>query len=204
MKSTDWKRYTVLGSAISLQLAILLLMSPINHIEKAIGQEEEATTIFDVDFGSPQNNTFNLGTPFLVQYDNTTSLKPIGDPGLGNFELTFAGYGIINGTLRYNDNGTGIYITNPNDGTVYQKGIIEIRTEDGSDSIKTIYESVSSSDNDSQSDNRNIVLDNGAMFFDPSSSSRGELLSLSNKVGVYKDMIDLNRGNLTTIAWEWK
>jgi hypothetical protein len=42
------------------------------------------------------------------------------------------------------------------------------------------------------------------MFFDPSSSSRGELQFLSNKVGVYKDMIDLNRGNLTTIAWDWK
>jgi hypothetical protein len=204
MKSTNWKRYTVLGSAISLQLTISLLLSPINHIEKAIGQEEEATSIFDVDFSSRQNNTFNLGTPFLIQYDNTTTLKPIGDPSLGNFELTFAGYGIISGTLRYNDNGTGIYITNPNDGTVYQKGIIEMRTEDGSDSIKTIYESVSSSENDSQSDNRNIIFDNGAMFFDPSSSSRGELQFLSNKVGVYKDMIDLNRGNLTTIAWDWK
>jgi hypothetical protein len=179
-------------------------MLPIDHIEKAIGQVEEATTIFDVDFDSPQDNTFNLGAPFLVQYDNTTSLKPIGDVGLGNFGLTFAGYGIINGTVRYNGNGTGIYITNPNDGTVYQKGITEIRTEDGSDSIKTTYESVSSSSNNSQSNNTNIVLDNGAMFFDTSSSNRGELLFLNNKVGIYKDMIDLNRGNLTTIAWEWK
>ena len=72
MKSTDWKRYTVLGSAISLQLVISLLLSPINQIEKAIGQEEEATSIFDVDFGFPRKNTFNLGTPFLVQYDNTS------------------------------------------------------------------------------------------------------------------------------------
>ena len=79
-----------------------------------------------MDFGFPRNNTFNLGTPFLIQYDNTTTLKPIGDPGLGNFELTFAGYGIINGTLRENMKmRLGIYITNPNDGTVYQKGIIE-------------------------------------------------------------------------------
>jgi hypothetical protein len=204
MKITDWKRYTLLGSAISIQLVISLLMLPIDHIERAIGQVEEATTIFDVDFDSPQDNTFNLGTPFLVQYDNTTSLKPIGEVGLGNFKLTFAGYGIINGTVSYNDNGTGIYITNPNDGTVYQKGIIEIRTEDGSDSIKTTYESVSSSSNNSQSNNTNIILDNGAMFFDPSSSNRGELLFLNNKVGIYKDMIDLNRGNLITIAWEWK
>ena len=31
--------------------------------------------------------------------------------------------------------GTGVFITNPDDETVYQKGIIEPRTENGSDSI---------------------------------------------------------------------
>ena len=36
--------------------------------------------------------------------------------------------------------GTGVSITNPDDGTVYQKGI-EPRTENGSDSISTTYES---------------------------------------------------------------
>jgi hypothetical protein len=77
-------------------------------------------------------------------------------------------------------------ITNPNDGTVYQKGISAIRTEDGSDSIKTIYESVSSSDNDSQNYNRNLVLDNGAMFFDPSSSCRGEPQLPNNKIAFTK------------------
>jgi hypothetical protein len=43
--------------------------------------------------------------------------------------------------MKYNDNGTGVFITNPDDGTVYQKGIIEPRTENGSDSINTTYES---------------------------------------------------------------
>jgi hypothetical protein len=43
--------------------------------------------------------------------------------------------------MKYNDNGTGVFITNPDDGTVYQKGIIEVRTENGSDTIKTTYES---------------------------------------------------------------
>ena len=52
MKITGWKRYTLLGSAISIQLVISLLMLPIDHIERAIGQVEEATTIFDVDFGN--------------------------------------------------------------------------------------------------------------------------------------------------------
>jgi hypothetical protein len=115
---------------------------------------------------------------------------------LGNFELTFAGYGIINGTIQYNDNGTGVYMTNLDYGSIYQKGIIELRTKSGDDSIKTIYESISSS-SDSQNGDKNIVLDNAFMFFNRSSSSSGEELSfLNNKVAIYKDMIDLSRGNL--------
>jgi hypothetical protein len=49
-----------------------------------------------------------------------------------------------------------------------------------------------------------IVLDNGIMIFNASSSKGGELSFLNNTVAAYKDMIDLRRGNLTTIAWEWK
>jgi hypothetical protein len=68
------------------------------------------------------------------------------------------------------------------------------------DSIKTTYESLGS---DSQNSDRNVLLDNGVMFFNVSSTAGGELSFLNNKVGVYKDMIDRNRLNLTTIAWEW-
>jgi hypothetical protein len=105
------------------------------------------------------------------------------------------GYGTVNG-LRYKDNGTGIYLTNPVDGSVYQKGVIELKTD--SDAIETTYESISR-----KSDN-GIVLDNGIMIFNASSSKGGELSFLNNTVAAYKDMIDLRRGNLTTIAWEWK
>ena len=48
----------------------------------------------------------------------------------------FAGYGIINGTIDYSDNSTGVYLSNPDDGSVYQKGIIELRTKSGDDGIK--------------------------------------------------------------------
>ena len=55
------------------------------------------------------------------------------------------GYETVNG-LRYKDNGTGIYLTNPVDGSVYQKGVIELKTD--SDAIQTTYQSISSkSDN---------------------------------------------------------
>ena len=149
----------------------------------------------EINFSSPFSNSFNLGAPFLVEYDNTISLKAIKNASPKSFDLTFEGHGTING-LRYKDNGTGIYLTNPVDGSVYQKGAIELKTD--SDAIETTYESISR-----KSDN-GIVLDNGIMIFNASSSKGGELSFLNNTVAAYKDMIDLRRGNLTTIAWEWK
>jgi hypothetical protein len=149
----------------------------------------------EINFSSPFSNSFSLGTPFLVEYDNTTSLKPIKNAGPMSFDLTFEGYGIVNG-IRYKDNGTGIFLTNLVDGSVYQKGVIELKTD--SDAIETTYESIS------RKHDNGIVLDNGIMIFNIPSSKGGELSFLNNTVAAYKDMIDLRRGNLTTIAWEWK
>ena len=91
----------------------------------------------EIKFSSPFSNSFSLGTPFLVEYDNTTSLKAKKNAGPQSFDFTFEGYGTVNG-LRYKDNGTGIFLTNPVDGSVYQKGVIELKTD--SDAIETTYE----------------------------------------------------------------
>ena len=88
---------------------------------------EQNSTITDVNFSYPLTSTINLGAPFLVQYDNTTNVKALGSATLDNFIITFAGRGILNGTMKHSDNGTGIFLTNPADGTVYQKGVIELR-----------------------------------------------------------------------------
>jgi hypothetical protein len=95
---------------------------------------------------------------------SSNASKAIDKAGLNNFDLTFEGYGIING-MRYKDNGTGIYLINPIGGSVYQKGIIELRTE--GDTIETTYESLSNKSNNG------VVSDNGIMLFNTSSSSRG-------------------------------
>jgi hypothetical protein len=163
-----------------------------------VGAEETQSgvnTVEEINFSSPLNNSYSLGTPFLIEYDNTTSLKPIKNASPMSFDLTFKGYGSVNG-IKYTDNGTGIFLTNPADESVYQKGIIELRTN--SDAIETTYESIS------RKHNNGIVLDNGIMIFNASSATGGELSFLNNTVAAYKDMIDLRRGNLTTIAWEWK
>ena len=188
-------------SNVPILLLIISLISIIflntNYLIKVIKAEN---TIEDINFDSPFNNTFDLGTPFLVEYDNTTGLKPLGIRTTNitseDFEVKFSGFGVINyanDTIRYNSNGSGIYITNP-DGTVYQKGIMELRTEEGNDTASAEYESIGD-----QADEN--VLDNGIMLFN-SSSSDGELSFLNNTVAVYKDMIGY--ANLTTIAWQWK
>ena len=173
------------------------IIIPDTALQLVIAEEAQpnVNSAEEINFSSPFSNSFSLGTPFLVEYDNTTSLKPIKNAGPMSFDLTFEGYGIVNG-IRYKDNGTGIFLTNPVDGSVYQKGVIELKTD--SDAIETTYESIS------RKHDNGIVLDNGIMIFNTSSSKGGELSFLNNTVAAYKDMIDLRRGNLTTIAWEWK
>jgi hypothetical protein len=182
----------------------------LNQLENSTGQEQQEveegqnTTIPDVNFSYLLNSTISLGTPFLVQYDNTTSVNAIGNATLDNFIVTFVGRGILNGTMEYNDNGTGIFITNPADGTVYQKGVIELRTENGNDSIKTTYESLGIPIRQQNPDrHRHLLLDSGVMFINTSSVKDGKLSFLNNNVGIYKDLLDRDMLNLTTIAWKW-
>src|SRR5215213_3342297 len=153
-----------------------------------------ANTIRDVDFNSPFDNTLNLGSPFLVEYDNTTSLQPPPNPNY-DFNAVFSGYGIINGT-RYTDTGVSSYDIRDNGTVVYQNGTIAITTEAG-EKAKMIFESLGERD-----PTTTIVFDHGVMFFNTNSTT-GELASLNNTVYVYKDKIDERRGNLTTILWEW-
>jgi hypothetical protein len=183
----------IIPSLFSLSNIIIPDIAP--QLVRAEETQPGVNSVEEISFSSPLNNSYNLGTPFLIEYDNTTSLKPIKNVSSMSFDLTFEGYGTVNG-IKYKDNGTGIFLTNPTDGSVYQKGIIELRTN--SDAIETTYESIS------RKHNNGIVLDNGIMIFNASSSTGGELSFLNNTVAAYKDMIDLRRGNLTTIAWEWK
>jgi hypothetical protein len=206
---SEYRKYIEQSEVITFILLLTSVSSILlNQLENSIGQEqqeaevEHKSTISDVNFSYPLNSTINLGTPVLIQYDNTTSVKALGSASLDNFIITFAGRGILNGTMNYNDNGTGIFLTNPADGTVYQKGVIELRIENGSESIETTYESLGIPIRQ-QNPDKHLLLDSGAMFFNTSSAEDGKLSFLNNKVGIYKDLLDRDRLNLTTIAWKW-
>jgi len=72
MKSRNWKWSVLLGAAISITLATPWVASSIDFVlQNATGQEEEGeNTIDDVNFSPPLDNIFQIGTPFLVEYDN--------------------------------------------------------------------------------------------------------------------------------------
>jgi hypothetical protein len=183
------KRILLLGASIFVLYTIAL--SP--QIQAVAAS---ANTVRDVDFNSPLNNTYDLGTPFLVEYDNTTSLQPPRSPNY-DFEAIFSGYGIINGT-RYTDTGISSYdIRGNGSSVVYQNGTIAMTTEAGEKGT-LIFESFGQRNTTS-----GIVFDHGFIFL-ITNSTTGELASLNNTVYVYKDKVDERRGNLTTIAWEWK
>jgi plastocyanin len=174
---------------VSLFVLYTIVLSTQMHAIATAGN-----TIIDVDFDSPFDNTLNLGNPFLVEYDNTTSLQPPPNPNY-DFNAVFSGYGIINGT-RYTDTGVSSYDIRDNGTVVYQNGTIAITTEAG-EKATLIFESLGQRDPITT-----IVFDHGVMFFSTNSTT-GELASLNNTVYVYKDKIDERRGNLTTILWKW-
>ncbi|HKG42099.1 MAG TPA: hypothetical protein VKA98_08170 [Nitrososphaeraceae archaeon] len=72
MKSRNWKWCVLLGAAISITLATPWVASSIDFVlQNATGQEEEGeNTIDDVNFSPPLDNIFQIGTRFLVEYDN--------------------------------------------------------------------------------------------------------------------------------------
>jgi hypothetical protein len=158
-----------------------------------ISLTEVANTVNDIDFSSPLNNTYNLGKPFLVQYDNTTNLEAADDKSY-DLKVTFAGFGTING-IKYMDDGVA-NMDIRNNGIVYQNGIVNMTTESEEKATMT-FESIGQ-----RNITTGILIDNGVLFFN--TNSTGELAFLNNTVAVYKDMIDERRGNYTTIAWEWK
>jgi hypothetical protein len=181
-------RIILLGAIIFVLYTIALSQIPV--------VAASTNTIRDVDFNSPLNNTYDLGNPFLVEFDNTTSLLSPRSPNY-DFEAVFSGYGIINGT-RYTDTGVSSYdIRGNGSSVVYQNGTIAMTTEAG-EKATMIFESFGQRNTTS-----GIVFDHGVIFL-TTNSTTGDLASLNNTVYVYKDKVDERRGNLTTIAWEWK
>lgn len=62
-----------MSNRIFLTVGTLLVLSTV-ALSQMQAASDAANTIRDVDFNSPFDDTYDLGKPFLVEYDNTTSV----------------------------------------------------------------------------------------------------------------------------------
>lgn len=200
LKQNLWTsiHFKIFISLLTLSFITTMVLSSYYQIKTT--EAENTVEVINIDF--PLNNTFFLDVPFLIDHSTTTGLKPLGirttDIATEDFEVTFSGFGTINydnRIIKHTSNSSGIYVTN-HDGTVYQKGIMELKAEEGNDTAKAEYESIG------YQAGEDTVLDSGVIFFN-SSTPDGELSFLNNTMAIYKDMIQKGQ-NITTIAWAWK
>ena len=77
---------------------------------------------------TPFDNTYSLGKPLLVEYDNTTSVQAAGVNESYDLQAVFTGYGIMLNNTKYTDSGIS-NIDYRSDGSVYQNGTISMTTD---------------------------------------------------------------------------
>lgn len=86
---------TALMMIVSVTIVSLFSLSNIiipNTAPQLVVADEAQSSVNnmkEINFSSPFSNFFNLGAPFLVEYDNTTSLKAIKNASPKSFDLTF-------------------------------------------------------------------------------------------------------------------
>jgi hypothetical protein len=134
-----------------------------------------------------------LGNPYFVEYDKTTSQKPIVINGTTNAtEITFSGHGTAK-DINFTDSGKILII--PRGGSaVLLQGKDNMVSSSGADKASVNIKELG------HVDANGMIKANGAAFYD--ANATGKLAYLSNTVSIYTDEVDKS-GNGKVLAWEW-
>ena len=80
-------RMLVSVTIVSLfSLSNILIPDTAPQLVVAEEAQQNVNSMEEINFSSPFSNSFSLGTPFLVEYDNTTSLKAKKNAGPQSFD----------------------------------------------------------------------------------------------------------------------
>jgi hypothetical protein len=150
------------------------------------------STFATINTNSSDSEAIDLGDPFFVEHYQTDAVMP----GTTNMSLTenFTGNGVLNGTLAISIEGNATE-TFRNNETSYIQGTSKYVTDSGSGVALYNFEAIGKYYPDGTFES------SGAAVFNDGAT--GELSSLSNTVGIYKDRADSN-GNGTFLMWHWK
>lgn len=135
--------------------------------------------------------TLTLGEPFYVEHYQAVVEKP----EITNMSSidSFAGKGILNGTLAISVEGNATETLRNNE-TSYLQGTATFLTDNGDVALYN-FEAIGKYNPDGTFESR------GAAVFNDGAT--GELSPLSNTIAIYQDRIDSN-GNGTFLMWQWK
>ena len=137
-------------------------------------------------------NPLTLGNPYFVEYDKTTSQKPIVINGTTNAtEITFSGHGTAK-DINFTDNGNGLIIARGGSAVLLQ-GKDNLVSSGGDKASLNFMEL-------GHVDANGMVKANGAAFYD--ANATGKLAYLSNTASIYTDEVN-KHGNGKVLAWEW-
>lgn len=158
------------------------------------------TTSTTIQRAMGSNSTTNptvpltLGNPYYVEYDKTTSQKPVVINGTTHAtQITFSGHGMAK-DVNITDNGKALIIPRDTKGSaVLLQGNVNLISSSGDKASLDIKEL-------GHMDPNGAIKANGAAFFD--ANATGRLSYLGNTVSIYTDQVD-KTGNGKVLAWEW-
>jgi hypothetical protein len=172
---------TIFTVLMTISLALIFSISGSVSTYAQVTSNTTATT----------GTTLTLGEPFYVEHYQAVVEKP----EITNMSSTdsFAGKGILNGTLAISVEGNATETLRNNE-TSYLQGTATFLTDNG-DVASYNFEAIGKYNPDGTFESR------GAAVFNDSAT--GELSPLSNTIAIYQDRIDSN-GNGTFLMWHWK
>jgi len=172
-------------------VVVLLTALPVNHL---LSLQSQKTIAANASNTAVNATTLNLGSPFYIEKDKTTSITPVTINGIHAARVTFSGNGTTKG-VSFTDKGTALSLRGPN-GDIHIQGTAVITGQNGEKGNFTFQEvgHVSASDGKTRAA--------GAAFFNTINPT-GKLAFLNNLVAIYKDIINKSGNGLVT-AWEWR
>lgn len=168
---------------------------PNQIIQNAIAKNG-VTNITTTSLSSTSGNKITLENPQInyTEYDKTTSFKPAIVNGIHGMQISFTGYGILNG-IKVTDNGKA-FVTNVSGvlHTVVHGVLVSGIGNNTSGTVDHTDQAIGHYGADGKLRDTGIILNTKAT---------GNLAFLGNMVGIYKDETDKD-GNIITETWFWK
>lgn len=185
----------VLAAFVFLVTSINVANYVPNQIAQKVFGTNGTTNTTTASLSSTNGSIITLGNPQLnyTEFDKVTSFKPAIVNGTHGIQISFTGYGILNG-IKITDSGKA-FVTNMS-GVLHTiaSGVLVSGNGSTAGTVDHIDRAIGHYGADGK------LRDTGTIL---NTKATGNLAFLGNMVGMYKDESD-KAGNVMTETWFWK